>query len=171
MFEPGDPLDENTNMGAMIEREHLDRVQGCLELATQEGARIRTGGERVREETGGFYMRAAILDGVTNDMRVAREEIFDPMLSILECDGLDEAIAIANDSQYGLVAAVWTDRVSDVHRAARALQAGTVRIDTYDQSSNVTPFGGYKQSGIGRDRSLHAFDKYTEMKTTWLELD
>ncbi len=170
-FEPGDPLDPDTGMGAMIEREHLERVQQYLDVARMEGARVRTGGERVREDTGGWYMRPAILEGVTNDMRVAREEIFGPVLSVLECDGLDEAIAIANDSQYGLAAAVWTDLIADAHRAARALRAGTVWVNTYDQGSVATPFGGYKQSGIGRDRSLHAFDKYVEMKTTWVDIE
>jgi len=169
-FEPGDPLDPDTVTGALIEAQHLDRVQMYLALARQEGARVRTGGERVREETGGAFMRPAILDRVENGMRVAREEIFGPVLAVLECDGLDQAIALANDSSYGLAASVWTDRIADAHRAARALRAGTVWINCYDQSSVATPFGGYKQSGVGRDRSLHAFDKFTERKTTWLDL-
>lgn len=168
-FEPGDPLDPETRTGAMIESAHLDRVQNYLRLAPEEGARLRVGGERALADSGGCYMRPAILDGVDNRMRVAREEIFGPVLAVLECDGLDEAIAIANDTHFGLAASVWTDRVADAHRAARSLRAGTVWINTYDQASLATPFGGYKQSGIGRDRSLHAIDKYTELKTTWID--
>ena len=168
-FEPGDPLNPETNMGAMISAEHLDRVQGYLEGARRDGATVH-GGARVEHPTGGAYMRPAILTGVNNDMEAARDEIFGPVLAVIECDGLDEAIAIANDTHYGLAASVWTDRVSDAHRAANELRAGTVWINCYDQAAVATPFGGYKQSGIGRDRSLHAFDKYTELKTTWLEL-
>ena len=103
-------------------------------------------------------------------MEVARQEVFGPVLSVIACDGLDEAIRIANDTPYGLAAGIWTDRLSDAHKASAQLRAGTVFVNTYDRTSPVTPFGGYKQSGIGRDRSLHAFDKYTEMKTTWIDL-
>lgn len=168
-FEPGDPLDPATPVGALIEAEHMERVQDYLRLAPEEGARLRVGGEPVRQDSGGYYMRPAILDQVEPQMRVARDEIFGPVLAVLDCDGLDEAVRIANDTEYGLAASVWTNSIGAGHRAARAIRAGTVWINTYDQSSVVTPFGGYKQSGIGRDRSLHAFDKYTEMKTTWLD--
>ncbi len=168
-FEPGHPLDPDTVMGAMIGADHLDRVQGYLDSARSEGASVH-GGDRVEHESGGAYMRPAVITGMTNDMRAAREEIFGPVLSVIEFDGLDEAIGIANDTHYGLAASIWTDRISDAHRAAGELRAGTVWINCYDQAAVATPFGGYKQSGIGRDRSLHAFDKYTEIKTTWLEL-
>ena len=103
-------------------------------------------------------------------MRVAREEIFGPVLVVITVDDLDEALAIANDTDYGLGAAIWTDRLRDGHRAARALRAGTVWVNCYDHTSINAPFGGYKQSGQGRDKSLHAFDKYTELKTTWIEI-
>lgn len=169
-FQPGDPLDPRTTMGAMIESEHMDRVLGYIRLAQEEGARVLVGGERVLEETGGYFVQPTVLDNVHNTMRVAREEIFGPVLAVIECDGLEEAIGLANDSPYGLAAAVWTDRVSDAHAAARRLRAGTVWVNCYDRASIATPFGGYKQSGIGRDRSLHAFDEYTETKTTWIEV-
>lgn len=168
-FQPGNPLDETTTMGALIEQGHMERVLGYIDLAREEGAQVRAGGKRVLAETGGYFIEPTVLNNVDNRMRVAREEIFGPVLVVIDCDGLDEAIDIANDSCYGLAAAVWTDRMSDAHRATQRLRAGTVWVNCYDQASLATPFGGYKQSGIGRDRSLHAFDKYTETKTTWVE--
>ncbi|WP_136248239.1 aldehyde dehydrogenase [Halomonas borealis] len=169
-LQPGDPLDPATQMGAMIEQPHLEKVQGYLEQGQQEGARLLFGGQRVRSDSGGYYLTPAILDDVSNDMRVAREEIFGPVLVVVTCDDLDDALAIANDTAYGLGAAIWTNSLSDGHRAARALRAGTVWVNCYDHTSINAPFGGFKQSGQGRDKSLHAFDKYTELKTTWIEL-
>ncbi|MES3676612.1 aldehyde dehydrogenase [Halomonas elongata] len=170
-LQPGDPLDPDTQMGAMIEPEHADKVMGYLQQGRDEGARLLFGGERVRQDSGGVFITPAIFDDVTNDMRIAREEIFGPVLVVIAVDGLDEALEVANDTDYGLGAAIWTQRMSDGHRAARALRAGTVWVNCYDHTSINAPFGGYKQSGQGRDKSLHAFDKYTELKTTWIELD
>lgn len=169
-LQPGDPLDPAVQMGAMIEQAHMEKVQGYLEQGQREGARLLFGGEQVRCESGGYYLTPAVLDDVTNNMRVAREEIFGPVLVVITVDDLDEALTIANDTDYGLGAAIWTDRLRDGHRAARALRAGTVWVNCYDHTSINAPFGGYKQSGQGRDKSLHAFDKYTELKTTWIEI-
>lgn len=170
-FQPGDPLDPDTQMGAMIEPAHADKVLGYIARGQQEGATLLFGGERVRADSGGDFITPAIFDDVSNDMAIAREEIFGPVLVVIAVDDLDEALTIANDSDYGLGAAVWSNRINDAHRAARALRAGTVWVNCYDHTSINAPFGGFKQSGQGRDKSLHAFDKYTELKTTWIELD
>jgi acyl-CoA reductase-like NAD-dependent aldehyde dehydrogenase len=126
---------------------------------------------RSREETGGFYVEPTVFDGVSNTMRIAREEIFGPVMGIIRFDTEAEAVAMANDSAYGLQASVWSHDVNRAHRVARALRAGTVHVNQYDEDDITVPFGGYKQSGNGRDKSLHALEKYTELKTTWLRLD
>lgn len=169
-LKPGDPLDANTEMGALISSEHCDRVMHYIQLGQQEGARVALGGERVMQESGGWFVPPTILEDVSNDMRVAREEIFGPVLVAIEYEDLDEAIAIANDSDYGLAAAIWCRDITKAHLAARRLRAGTVWVNAFDHVNINVPFGGYKQSGHGRDKSLHAFDKVTEIKTTWVEL-
>lgn len=169
-LQPGNPLDPQTQMGAMIEPEHTDKVLRYIEHGQSEGANLLFGGQRVRADSGGDYITPGVFDAVSNQMVIAREEIFGPILVVIAVDGLDEAIQIANDTDYGLGAAIWTNRMTDGHRAARALRAGTVWVNCYDHTAINAPFGGYKQSGQGRDKSLHAFDKYTELKTTWIDL-
>jgi acyl-CoA reductase-like NAD-dependent aldehyde dehydrogenase len=167
---PGDPLDPATELGPLISAEHCDRVMQYVQLGQQEGARLAMGGRRILRETGGWYLEPTVLDQVQNEMRVAREEIFGPVLVVIEYDHLEEAIAIANDTEYGLAAALWCRDISKAHLTARRLRAGTVWINAFDHTSINAPFGGYKQSGHGRDKSMHAFDKVTELKTTWVEL-
>ncbi len=169
-WQPGHPLDPATNVGALVDEQQLGTVLDYIAAGHAEGARLRCGGGRVLAETGGVFVAPTVFDGVSNAMKIAREEIFGPVLSVIAFDDLDEALRIANDTPYGLAAAVWTSNLSKAHRAARALRAGSVWINQYDGGDMTAPFGGFKQSGNGRDKSLHAFDKYTELKATWIQL-
>jgi len=167
---PGDPLDPKTRMGAIVDSTQLDRVLGYIESGKSEGAGLYLGGNRAREESGGFYVEPTIFDAVTNDMTIAQEEIFGPVLSAISFSELDEAITIANDTIYGLSAGIWTDDVNVAHKAARALRAGVVWVNTFDAGDISAPFGGFKQSGFGRDKSIHALDKFSDLKTIWIAL-
>jgi acyl-CoA reductase-like NAD-dependent aldehyde dehydrogenase len=148
----------------------MDNVLKYIATGNAEGANLLAGGSRVRTETGGFYVSPTVFDNVTNEMTIAVEEIFGPVLSIIVFDTEEEAIRIANDTNYGLAAAVWTQDLSRAHMVAKRLRAGTVHVNSYDEDDITVPFGGYKQSGNGRDKSLHAMEKYTELKTTWIRL-
>lgn len=166
----GHPLDPETKVGALVDRAHLDQVLGYINVGIAEGATLLCGGQQVLESSGGAYFEPAIFTGVKSAMKVSQEEIFGPVLSVIEFDTVEEAIEIANDSDYGLAAAVWTRDLSKAHLTARAIRAGSVWVNVYDAGDMAAPFGGYKQSGNGRDKSLHAFDKYTEIKATWIQL-
>ena len=168
-FQPGDPLDDATVMGAIVDATQMNTVMGYIAAGKSEGATLLGGGEAVRLETGGYYVQPTIF-GVDAGMTIAREEIFGPVLSVLGFTDIAEAIQQANATPYGLQAAVWTSDISKAIQTARALRAGTVHVNQYDGDDITVPFGGYKQSGNGRDKSLHALDKYTELKTTWIQV-
>jgi 4-guanidinobutyraldehyde dehydrogenase/NAD-dependent aldehyde dehydrogenase len=167
---PGDPLDPKTRLGAIVDQVQLDTVLGFIESGRRQGADLRFGGNRARIESGGYFVEPTVFDNVTMQMKIAREEIFGPVLSAITFKDVDEAIRIANDVSYGLTAAVWSRDITTAHRVAKALRAGTVYVNCYDACDITVPFGGFKQSGNGRDKSLHAMDKYTELKTTWIDL-
>jgi gamma-glutamyl-gamma-aminobutyraldehyde dehydrogenase/4-guanidinobutyraldehyde dehydrogenase/NAD-dependent aldehyde dehydrogenase len=169
-YAPGDPLDESTVMGAIVDATQMKTVLGYIEDGKAAGARLLAGGQAARMESGGLYIEPTLFDGVDSTMRIAREEIFGPVLSVLSFTDLDEAVRQANSTPYGLAAAVWTADMSKAIRTSRKLRAGTVHVNQYDNDDITVPFGGYKQSGNGRDKSLHAFDKYTELKTTWIQV-
>lgn len=167
---PGDPLDPTTKLGAIVDEVQMQRVLDYIRSGEAEGALKRYGGRRLHTDSGGFYVEPTVFDGVTSRMQIAQEEIFGPVLATLSFKDADEAIRIGNDVIYGLAAAVWTRDLNTAHRVARELRAGVVYVNCYDEDDITVPFGGYKQSGTGRDKSLHAFDKYTELKTTWIRL-
>lgn len=168
---PGDPLDPATAMGPMVDKGQMDTVAMYVDIAKGEGAKLVFGGEQVMEDTGGYYHQPTIFDGVHNQMRIAREEVFGPVLSVIGFKDADEAVKIANDSIYGLAGSVWSQNINTAHKVAAAVRVGTMGVNNYFGGDITVPFGGFKQSGNGRDKSMHAFDDYTELKTTWIEFD
>jgi gamma-glutamyl-gamma-aminobutyraldehyde dehydrogenase len=167
---PKHPFDPAAPMGAIVDEGQMQRVLSYIEKGKAEGARLALGGERVLTETGGYYVAPTVFDDVAHEMTISKEEIFGPVLSVIAFDDEKDAIRIANDTDFGLAAGVWTSNLSRGHRVARKLRAGSVWVNYWDGGDMTAPFGGFKQSGNGRDKSLHAFEKYTELKATWINL-
>ena len=169
-FMPGDPLNPACRMGPIASRPQHERIMRYIATGAREGATLRFGGKAALEDSGGHYVEPTILDDVTNDMIVARDEIFGPVLSVIACTSAEEGVTLANDSPYGLAASVWTRDITKAHTIARRLRAGSVWVNSYNTSDMSTPFGGFKQSGYGKDKAHHALEKFCDYKSTWIEL-
>jgi gamma-glutamyl-gamma-aminobutyraldehyde dehydrogenase len=167
---PGNPLDPASRAGAIVDAEQTRRIKAAIDRAHAQGAQLVCGGRRLTIDGSDNYIEPSIFAGVDGSMSLAREEVFGPVLAVSAFDTEEQAVRLANDSVYGLAASVWSDDFNQVHRVARALKAGTVSVNTVDALDVTVPFGGGKQSGFGRDLSLHSFDKYSQLKTTWYQL-
>jgi phenylacetaldehyde dehydrogenase len=167
-FRVGDPFDEQTMLGPVVSAEQFERVNSYVSLGVSEGAQIAFGGGRF--DTPGYFVEPTVFAGVRNDMRLAREEIFGPVAALMPFRDADEAVRIANDTEYGLAAAVATSNVSTAHRLARKLRAGVVWVNTYSELDATFPFGGYKQSGIGRELGDKSLESFTELKSVFIRL-
>jgi gamma-glutamyl-gamma-aminobutyraldehyde dehydrogenase/4-guanidinobutyraldehyde dehydrogenase/NAD-dependent aldehyde dehydrogenase len=166
----GDPMDPKTQVSAIVNKKQHTRVLEYLEIAKQENANVIFGGNAHQPVAGGYFIEPTILDNVKINSRIAQEEIFGPVLAVTTFKTAKEAVELANGTEYGLAASVWTQDITLAHKVAKAVRAGTVWVNTYDVSDVIVPFGGFKNSGFGRDRSLHALDSYTALKTTWINL-
>jgi aldehyde dehydrogenase (NAD+) len=169
-MQPGDPMDPKTRFGALVHEKQMKTVLGYIEKGKAEGAKLVAGGEATTVNGKGCYVKPTVFDGVRNDMTIAREEIFGPVLATIAFDDIEDAVRQANDTPYGLAAAVWTRDIAKAHRVARRIQAGTVWINTYNNYDPAAAFGGYKMSGYGRELSLHAMEHYTQVKSVWVNL-
>jgi acyl-CoA reductase-like NAD-dependent aldehyde dehydrogenase len=169
----GDPMDKNTQMGPQVSEEQLNRIKGYVDIAREEGAQVLSGGCPPQLEGDfqkGYFFQPTIFGDVKNSMRVAQEEIFGPVVSIITFEGEDDLIRQANEVVFGLSAGIWTKDITRAHRFAKAIKAGTVWINTFNMFNAASPFGGYKQSGYGREMGKHALEMYTHVKSVWVDL-
>jgi len=167
---PGDPLDKNTRLGALVSKKQQESVLAYVKKGVDEGARLVAGGKAVKPNGKGYFVEATVFDDVQPEMTIAREEIFGPVLAVLSFDDFDAGVKLANDTIYGLAAGIWTKDIQKAHRAAKAIRAGTVWINSYNFYDSGAPFGGFKASGFGRDLGREALDGYLETKTVWVQL-
>lgn len=167
----GDPLDPKTRLGAIVSEKQMNTVLSYIEAGKSEGAKLLAGGRRASVNGDhGYFIEPTIFGGVQNDMKIAQEEIFGPVLATLSFDDIEQVAELANKNVYGLAAAIWTNDIKKAHQLSRRLKAGTVWINTYGVMDAALPFGGYKQSGFGRELGMHAIEHYTELKTVWMNL-
>jgi acyl-CoA reductase-like NAD-dependent aldehyde dehydrogenase len=165
---PGDPLDPKSRLGSLVSEDQMKKVLGYVQSGVRDGARLAAGGSRQPVNGKGWFVQATVLEGVDNRMQVAQEEIFGPVLAVIRFDGVDDAIAKANDVPYGLASGVWTRDVKKAIAVSRRLQAGTVWVNTYNFYDAGMPFGGVKQSGFGRDLGPDCLSEYTHVKSVWM---
>ena len=166
----GDPLSPDSDIGAINSQSQLEKNLSYVRVAQEEGARLSSGGEQILADTGGYYMQPTILNGVSPQMRIAQEEVFGPVLSVIPFSDEEEAARIANCTHYGLAAGIWTKDLGRAHRMIKGVRSGVVHVNCYGGADITVPLGGMKQSGNGHDKSLHALDKYTALKTAWINL-
>ncbi len=170
-MQPADPFDPESFAGAIVNNEQLEKINKYVNIGKEEGAEVKVGGNIIMKETGGCYFEPTIFKNVKNSMKIAQEEIFGPVLTTLTFSNFDEAIAMANDTEYGLAAGVWTSDINKAIKASREIRAGTVYINNYEEGVDSTiPLGGYKQSGIGRDNGYQALENYLQVKSTWIKI-
>ena len=167
-YTPGDPLDPATNMGPLVTAEAQERVLGYIEAGKQEGARLEFGGDTPGDLAAGAYVNPTLFTGVDNGMKIAREEIFGPVASVIPVDGVEEAVAVANDTVYGLAAGVWTSNLNTAHRLIRDIEAGVIWVNCFDEGDMTQPFGGMKESGNAKDKCFESLLNYTEIKSAWI---
>jgi aldehyde dehydrogenase (NAD+)/phenylacetaldehyde dehydrogenase len=165
-----DPLLPKTRLGALVSESQMQKVLGYVETGTREGARLVLGGKRTPVNGKGYFVAATVFDSVTPEMTIAREEIFGPVVAVMTFNGESGAVKLANATRYGLAAGIWTRDIKKALRTARAIQAGTVWVNTYNVYDPASPFGGYRQSGFGRDLGVHALEGYTQVKSVWVDL-
>lgn len=166
----GNPLDSENRLGPVIEKAHMETILSYVEKGKAEGGKLLYGGERILEETGGFFIKPGVFDGIDQSMTIAREEIFGPVFAVLTCKDMEEGIAMANDTEYGLQASVWSDDINDVYKLSKGIRAGVISVNHFSEGDVTTPFGGFKQSGfMSRDKSIWANKQYTELKSVFIK--